>query len=53
MAAYMEKHSLQELAVGEHMMNLQLVLPEGIHQSEELPLTVVVQNEDEENNNKE
>lgn len=52
-AAYMEKHSLQELAIGEHMMNLQLVLPEGIHQSEELPLTVVVQNEDEENNNKE
>ncbi len=52
-AAYMEKHSLQELAIGEHMMNLQLVLPEGIYQSEELPLTVVVQNEDEENKNKE
>ena len=52
-AAYMEKHSLQELTAGEYMMSLQLVLPEGIRQDEELFVQVIVQNEDEENNDEE
>ena len=51
--AYMEKHALQELTAGGHMMNLQFVLPDGVRQEEEILLQVNVQNEDEENNNEE
>lgn len=49
-AAYMEKHALPELVSGEYRMNLQLVLPQGIRQSEEVSLPIVVENEAEENN---
>lgn len=52
-AEYMEKNALQELSEGEYMLSLQLTLPEGVRQEEELLLPVVVKHRVEKNKNEE
>lgn len=51
--AYMEKYALSELTEGEYKMNLQLILPEGLRQAEEVFVPVIVKSETETNNNEE
>lgn len=52
-AEYMEKNGLQELSEGEYMMSLQLTLPKGVRQEEELLLPVIVKHKAEKNKNEE